>query len=59
LFGFAVRNAGSELSYEKRWALNREEEKKGFEWIVDEIMRRRKQIRKCTCITSAGTSRAR
>ncbi len=41
LFGFAVRDAGGELVYEKRWALNREEEKKGFEWLVDEIMRRR------------------
>jgi len=41
LFGFAFKNAGSELSYEKRWALNREEEKKGFEWVVDEIICRR------------------
>ena len=41
LFGFAVRNAGGELRYEKRWALNREEEKRGFEWVVDEIMRKR------------------
>jgi len=41
LFGFAFRDAGGELVYEKRWALNREEEKKGFEWLVDEIMRRR------------------
>src|SRR5258708_173595 len=41
LFGFAVRDPRGELVYEKRWALNREEEKKGFEWLVDEIMRRR------------------
>jgi predicted RecB family nuclease len=41
LFGFAFRNAGNEWNYEKKWALNREEEKKGFEWLVDEIMRRR------------------
>jgi predicted RecB family nuclease len=41
LFGFAFRKADGGLSYEKRWALNREEEKKGFEWLVDEIMRRR------------------
>jgi predicted RecB family nuclease len=40
LFGFAARGQGGELVYEKRWALNREEEKKGFEWLVDEIMRR-------------------
>jgi predicted RecB family nuclease len=41
LFGFAFRNAVDGLSYEKRWALNREEEKEGFEWLVDEIVRRR------------------
>jgi uncharacterized protein len=41
LFGFAMWNADGELSYEKRWALNREEEEKGFEWLVDEITRRR------------------
>jgi predicted RecB family nuclease len=41
LFGFAVRHASGELNYEKRWALDREEEKKAFEWLVDEIMRRR------------------
>ncbi|HEY6946628.1 MAG TPA: TM0106 family RecB-like putative nuclease, partial [Candidatus Acidoferrum sp.] len=41
LFGFAARDADGALNYEKRWALNREDEKKGFEWLVDEIMRRR------------------
>src|SRR3984957_20001651 len=41
LFGFAVLGVPGELKYEKRWAFNREEEKKGFEWLVDEIMRRR------------------
>ncbi|HKV62376.1 MAG TPA: TM0106 family RecB-like putative nuclease [Candidatus Acidoferrum sp.] len=41
LFGFAESDAQGELKYEKRWALNREEEKKGFEWLVDEIIRRR------------------
>lgn len=41
LFGFVARAADGELRYEKRWALNREEEKQGFEWLVDEIMRRR------------------
>src|SRR5882724_1597820 len=40
LFGFAYRNAAGEWRYEKKWALNREEEKRGFEWLVDEIMRR-------------------
>lgn len=41
LFGFAVKNAGGEWRYEKQWALNAEEEKKAFQWLVDEIMRRR------------------
>jgi predicted RecB family nuclease len=41
LFGFAYRDAAREWRYEKKWALNREEEKRGFEWVVDEIMRRR------------------
>jgi predicted RecB family nuclease len=41
LFGFAAPDARGELVYEKRWAFGRDEEKKGFEWLVDEIMRRR------------------
>src|SRR5216683_2699438 len=41
LFGFAFKNADGELHYEKKWALDREQEKKGFEWMVDEIMQRR------------------
>src|SRR5580700_9340357 len=41
LFGLAFRSAEGEWSYEKKWALNREEEKRGFEWLVDEITRRR------------------
>lgn len=41
LFGFAFRNPGGEIVYERRWALNRQEEKEGFEWLVDEIVSRR------------------
>src|SRR5580704_6969169 len=41
LFGFAFRDAKGKCIYEKKWALNREEEKKGFEWLVDETMQRR------------------
>src|SRR5260370_12676304 len=41
LFGLTYKNASGEVKYEKRWALNREEEKKGFEWLVDKIMERR------------------
>src|SRR5579863_3281839 len=38
LFGLAFRDVGGQLSYEKRWAWNRDEEKRGFEWMIDEIM---------------------
>ena len=41
LFGFALRGENGSLRYEKRWALNHDEEKRGFEWLVDEIMARR------------------
>jgi len=41
LFGFAFLEGAGEWRYERRWALNREEEKKAFEWLVDEIVRRR------------------
>jgi predicted RecB family nuclease len=41
LFGFVFRKESGEYSYEKKWALNRDEEKKGFEWLVDKIMQRR------------------
>ncbi len=41
LYGLAFKDANGALRYEKRWALTREEEKQGFEWLVDEIMRRR------------------
>jgi predicted RecB family nuclease len=42
LFGFAAKDADGEYRYAKQWALNADEEKKAFEWLVDEIMRRRK-----------------
>src|ERR1700729_51649 len=38
LTGLASRDsAGAAPIYEKRWALNREEEKKNFEWLIDRI----------------------
>jgi uncharacterized protein len=40
LFGFSARAANGQLAYEKRWTLTAEEEKRGFEWLMDEIMRR-------------------
>ncbi len=42
LFAFAFRDARGQLIYEKQWSLNRQQEKQAFEWLVDEIMRRRK-----------------
>jgi uncharacterized protein len=40
LFGFTARNENGELAYEKRWSLTAEEEQSGFEWLMDEIVRR-------------------
>jgi uncharacterized protein len=40
LFGFTTRGANGELVYEKRWSLTAAEEKSGFEWLMDEIVRR-------------------
>lgn len=43
LFGFAVHDAAGKLRYQKRWALNAAEERRAFEWLADEIMRRWQQ----------------
>jgi len=40
LFGFVTAGEQGELRYEKRWCLTADEEKRAFEWIIDEIMRR-------------------
>lgn len=40
LFGLVSATTANELAYEKTWALTLAEEKQGFEWLVDEIMRR-------------------
>ncbi len=40
LFGFVAKDEKGELAYEKKWTVSGEEEKKGFEWLMDEIMRR-------------------
>src|SRR5258707_8048526 len=37
LFALVARGAGDQLFYEKRWTLTAEEEKDGFEWLIDEI----------------------
>jgi len=43
LTGLASRNAaGGAPVYERHWALNREEEKKNFEWLIDRITHQRK-----------------
>jgi len=44
LFGFVSADGGPALHYEKRWAFAAAEEKAGFEWLVDEIMRRREEF---------------
>jgi len=41
LTGTAFRNADGELLYEKRWALKRREEREAFEWLMEEIVKRR------------------
>jgi predicted RecB family nuclease len=43
LFGFVAQDASGARTYYKQWALNPEEEKRGFEWLVDEVMQRWKQ----------------
>ena len=40
LFGFAALGRSGQPVYEKRWTLTAEEEKHGFEWLIDEIVRR-------------------
>ncbi len=37
LTGLASRDAAGAPTYERHWALNREEEKKNFEWLIDRI----------------------
>lgn len=40
LFGFLFNDPSTGIIYEKRWAFTREDEKKAFEWLVDEITSR-------------------
>jgi uncharacterized protein len=40
LFGFVAKDAEGKRRYEKRWALSKPEEKRGFEWLIDEVMAR-------------------
>jgi predicted RecB family nuclease len=40
LFGFVGMAAEGNLNYERRWAFTADEEKKGFEWLVDAIIER-------------------
>jgi predicted RecB family nuclease len=41
LTGLASKNPDGNLVYEKQWALNREAEKKAFEWLIDRINRQK------------------
>jgi uncharacterized protein len=43
LFGFVAADTSGSRIYKKRWALSPEEEKSGFEWLVDEVIRRWKE----------------
>ena len=43
LFGFVTARDDKALRYSRRWALTAEDEKEGFEWLVDEVMRRWKE----------------
>jgi predicted RecB family nuclease len=43
LFGYAETGEDGKLRYEKRWAFNAEQEKRGFEWFVDAVTTRRKE----------------
>jgi predicted RecB family nuclease len=44
LFGFVSADGGEKLRYEKRCAFTAAEEKAGFEWLVDEVTRRREEF---------------
>ncbi len=44
LYGFACADGEEKLRYEKRWALTIEEEKQGFEWLIDQIVWRRQKF---------------
>src|SRR3984893_17971387 len=41
LFGFVTADEENKLIYEKRWSFTYEDEKQAFQWLMDEIMRRR------------------
>jgi predicted RecB family nuclease len=43
LFGIVAAGDDGKLCYQKRWAFTAEQEKRGFEWLVDEAMARRQQ----------------
>ena len=43
LFGFAASEQGDGFAYERRWALTAEEEKQGFEWLIDQVIIRRNE----------------
>lgn len=40
LFGFAAKDASGKLAYYRQWTITAAEEKRGFEWLMDEIGRR-------------------
>jgi predicted RecB family nuclease len=44
LFGFVSAGADKKLVYEKKWAMTANEERAGFEWLVDEVIHRWKEF---------------
>ncbi|MGA8102516.1 MAG: TM0106 family RecB-like putative nuclease [Candidatus Acidiferrales bacterium] len=40
LFGFVAQDDGGKLHYQKQWCLTPDEEKRAFEWLIDEVMKR-------------------
>src|SRR6202140_4876596 len=44
LFGFVTIDEQNKLIYQKRWCFTAEDEKQAFEWLMDEIVRRRVEV---------------
>ncbi len=51
LFGFAAPDEKQNPSYQKRWAFTAEEEKRGFEWFVDEMTAAAEAVSGNACVS--------
>ena len=56
LFGFTSGNDGENSIYQHRWSLTPDEEKRAFEWFVDEVMTRLGRTHNYTSTTSQRTN---